>query len=76
MGDHRHLLAMGARSLGQQQAVRRATFSPGEIKTLRRFSIWEIGLFMVGMPADTQCKKLAARPALPQGVVESKDKND
>jgi cellulose biosynthesis protein BcsQ len=73
MRDHRHLLAMHARSLAQQQAVRRATFSPGEVKTLRRFSIWEISQFMFGMPADTLRKKLAERPALPQGCVEGED---
>jgi cellulose biosynthesis protein BcsQ len=64
---------MHASSLAQQQAVRRATFSPEEIKTLRRFSIWEISTFMFGVPADTLRKKLAENPALPQGVVEGAD---
>jgi cellulose biosynthesis protein BcsQ len=73
MCDHRHLLDMHARSLAQQQAVRRATFSPGEVKTLRRFSIWEISQFMFGIPADTLRKKLAESPLLPQGMVEGAD---
>ena len=59
MRDHSDLLAMNERSLAQQAAVRRATFSPGEIKTLRPFSIWEISQFMFNVPADTLRKKLA-----------------
>lgn len=70
MRDHRDLQAMNARSLAQQAAVRRATFSPGEVKTLRPFSIWEISQFMFSIPADTLRKKLAEDPALPQGRVE------
>jgi cellulose biosynthesis protein BcsQ len=69
MRDHEHLLAMNARSLAQQAAVRRATFSPEERKTLRPFSIWEITEFMFGVPADSLRKKLADDPALPQGEV-------
>ncbi|TFL17223.1 chromosome partitioning protein ParA [Jannaschia formosa] len=61
---------MNERSLSQQAAVRRATFSPGEVKTLRPFSIWEISQFMFDIPADTLRKKLADDPSLPQGTVE------
>ena len=64
------LLDMNERSLAQQQAVRRATFSPSETKTLRPFSIWEMSQFMFGVPADTLRKKLAELPNLPQGDVE------
>ena len=70
MRDHSDLLAMNERSLGQQAAVRRATFSPGEVKALRPFSIWEISQFMFGVPADTLRKKLADDLSLPQGSVE------
>lgn len=70
MRDHTDLLAMNARSLAQQAAVRRATFSPEETKTLRPFSIWEMSQFMFGVPADTLRKKLAEDPSLPQGVSE------
>lgn len=70
MRDHRHLLAMNARSLAQQAAVRRATFSPDEAKTLRPFSIWEIATFMFRVPADSLRKKLAEDPTLPQGCVD------
>lgn len=70
MRDHSDLLAMNERSLTQQAAVRRATFSPGEVKTLRPFSIWEISQFMFDIPADTLRKKLADDPSLPQGTVE------
>ena len=70
MRDHSDLQAMNARSLAQQSAVRRATFSPGETKTLRAFSIWEISQFMFGVPADTLRKKLMEDPALPQGEAE------
>ena len=70
MRDHTDLLAMNERSLSQQAAVRRATFSPGEVKELRPFSIWEISQFMFGVPADTLRKKLADDPSLPQGITE------
>lgn len=70
MRDHTDLLSMNERSLSQQAAVRRATFSPAEKKELRPFSIWEISQFMFDIPADTLRKKLADDPALPQGNVE------
>ena len=70
MRDHNDLLNMNERSLEQQAAVRRATFSPGEIKALRPFSIWEISQFMFDVPADTLRKKLADDPSLPQGLTE------
>ena len=71
MRDHTHLQAMNERSLAQQSAVRKATFSPGEKKELRPFSIWEISEFMFDVPADTLRKKLADDPSLPQGEVEA-----
>lgn len=70
MRDYSHLQSMNERSLAQQAAVRKATFSPSEVKTLRPFSIWEISSFMFGVPADTLRKKLAEDPSLPQGSVE------
>lgn len=70
MRNHSDLQAMNERSLMQQTAVRQATFSPSEVKTLRPFSIWEISQFMFDVPADTLRKKLADDPALPQGSVE------
>ena len=70
MRDYSYLQEMNERSLAQQAAVRRATFSPSEVKTLRPFSIWEISTFMFDVPADTLRKKLAEDPSLPQGVVE------
>lgn len=70
MRDCRDLQDMNERSLAQQAAVRRATFSPAAVKTLRPFSIWEISSFMFGVPADTLRKKLAEDPSLPQGMVE------
>ncbi|ETX30250.1 AAA family ATPase [Roseivivax isoporae] len=70
MRDHSDLQSMNERSLAQQAAVRRATFSPAEEKTLRTFSIWEISQFMFDVPADTLRKKLSDDPSLPQGTVE------
>lgn len=67
MKTHEDLSQMNARSLAQQSAVRKATFSPEEVKTLRPFSIWEISQFMFDIPADTLRKKLADDPSLPQG---------
>lgn len=71
--DHRVLRGMNARSLAQQAAVRKATFSPEEVKTLRPFSIWEIASFMFDMSADTIRKHLADDPSLPQGAVLTED---
>ncbi|SFP43508.1 AAA family ATPase [Tranquillimonas alkanivorans] len=70
MRDHTDLQAMNERSLSQQTAVRRATFSPSETKTLRPFSIWEISQFMFRVPADTLRKRLADDPSLPQGQTQ------
>jgi cellulose biosynthesis protein BcsQ len=70
MRDHRDLLNMSERSLAQQTAVRRATFSPDEEKVLRRFSTWEMSQFMFDMSADTLRKKLHEDLTLPQGQVE------
>ncbi|WP_152563309.1 MULTISPECIES: AAA family ATPase [Ruegeria] len=70
MRDHTDLQAMNERSLAQQAAVRRATFSPADEKVLRPFSIWEISHFMFDIPADTLRKKLADDPSLPQGATE------
>ena len=70
MRDHSNLQTMNERSLAQQAAVRKATFSPAEEKILRPFSIWEISQFMFDVPADTLRKKLADDPSLPQGVTE------
>ena len=70
MPNHIDLLNMNERSLAQQAAVRKATFSPGEVKELRAFSIWEISHFMFDVPADTLRKKLAEDPSLPQGETQ------
>ncbi|MGB0905383.1 MAG: chromosome partitioning protein ParA, partial [Mangrovicoccus sp.] len=65
MRDYQDLQNMNARSLAQQSAVRKATFSPAETKLLRRFSIWEISTFMFDVAADTLRKKLAEDLSLP-----------
>ncbi|MCA8881913.1 MAG: AAA family ATPase [Rhodobacteraceae bacterium] len=70
MRDHTDLQVMNERSLAQQSAVRRATFSPSETKMLRAFSIWEISTFMFDVAADTLRKKLADDPSLPQGETQ------
>ncbi|MGB0661381.1 MAG: AAA family ATPase [Mangrovicoccus sp.] len=70
MRDYQDLQNMNARSLAQQSAVRKATFSPAETKLLRRFSIWEISTFMFDVAADTLRKKLAEDLSLPQGETE------
>lgn len=70
MRDHTDLQSMNERSLAQQSAVRKATFSPAEVKSLRAFSIWEISSFMFNVPADTLRKKLADDPSLPQGSTQ------
>jgi hypothetical protein len=71
--DHRLLRRLNRRSLAQQAEVRRATFSPEQVKRLRPFSIWEICSFMFDMAPDTLRRRLAEDPALPQGAVLSED---
>ena len=65
MRDHNDLLTMNERSLAQQAAVRKATFSPGEVKELRPFSIWEISQFMFDVqqiPDARNCPRIPACP--------------
>ena len=69
MRDYRHLHELNERSLPQQAAVRRETFSPEDRKTLRPFSIWEMSQFIFDIPADTLRKKIADDPSLPQGEI-------
>jgi cellulose biosynthesis protein BcsQ len=71
--DHRLLRRLNRRSLAQQAEVRRATFSPEQVKRLRPFSIWEICSFMFDMAPDTLRRRLAEDPTLPQGAVLSED---
>ena len=70
MKDYTDLLNLHARSFAQQKVVRRETWSPAEVKKLRRFSTWEVSEFILDMKSDTFRKKLAADPTLPQGEME------
>lgn len=70
MFGHEDLAGLQRRSLKMQDWIRRQTFSPSEAKTLRRFSSWEVGEFILGMNHSTFRGKLAADPSLPRGEVE------
>lgn len=67
---HGDLARLQAQSLAVQAAIRRQTFAPGAEKRLRRFSLWEVGEFVLGCDPARLRAALAADPALPQGVAE------
>lgn len=70
MYDHNDLSRMQAQSLKMQGWIRQQTFSPELEKTLRRFSSWEVAELIFKVNQSTLRGRLAADPALPQGVVE------
>ena len=70
MFDHTDLARMQSQSLKMQGWIRQQTFSPELEKTLRRFSSWELGELIFKVNQSTLRGRLAADPALPQGLVE------
>ena len=70
MFDHSDLARMQSQSLKMQGWIRQQTFSPDLEKTLRRFSSWELGELIFKVNQSTLRGRLAADPALPQGLVE------
>lgn len=70
MFDHTDLARMQSQSLKMQGWIRQQTFSPDHEKTLRRFSSWELGELIFKVNQSTLRGRLAAEPALPQGLVE------
>lgn len=70
MLTHSELRTLQARSLKMQGWIRQQTFSPEKVKTLRRFSSWEVSELIFGMNQSTFRGKLAADPTLPAGKVE------
>ena len=71
MFTHVDLAAMQAASLRMQGWIRKQTFSPDSVKTLRRFSSWEVAELVFRVNQSTFRGKLAADPALPSGEVEA-----
>jgi cellulose biosynthesis protein BcsQ len=70
MYTHRDLAALQAASLRMQSWIRKQTYSPENVKTLRRFSSWEVAELMFRVNQSTFRGKLAADPSLPGGEVE------
>ncbi|MCF2903358.1 AAA family ATPase [Octadecabacter sp. CECT 8868] len=70
MLNHRDLQEMQSRSLKMQGWIRQQTFSPENVKSLRRFSSWEVSELILGINQSTFRGKLAADPSLPAGLVE------
>ena len=67
MYDHRHLAALQAQSLAQQDWIRSQTYAPGQEKRLRRFSSWEVAELILKVNASTLRSRIAADPVhLPQ----------
>jgi cellulose biosynthesis protein BcsQ len=71
MYTHEDLAALQAASLRMQGWIRRQTYSPENVKTLRRFSSWEVAELMFRVNQSTFRGKLATDPSLPGGVVEA-----
>lgn len=59
------------RSRRMQKGIREATFKPESIKTLRRFSSWEVTEFILRVNQKTFQEKLRDNPDWPQGQLES-----
>ena len=70
MLTHSDLRALQAKSLKMQGWIRQQTFSPENVKTLRRFSSWEVSELILGINQSTFRGKMAADPTLPAGKVE------
>ncbi|MFP7572022.1 AAA family ATPase [Marivita sp. S2033] len=70
MITHEELREIQGRSLKMQGWIREQTFSPEKIKSLRRFSSWEVSELILGMNQSTFRGRLAADPSFPAGKVE------
>ncbi len=70
MLTHTDLRDLQLRSLKMQGWIRQQTFSPENVKTLRRFSSWEVAELILGINQSTFRGKMAADPTLPAGKVE------
>ena len=70
MFTHEDLRTLQSRSLKMQGWIRQQTFSPENVKTLRRFSSWEVAELILGLNQSTFRGRLAADPTFPAGKVE------
>ena len=70
MLTHEDLRAIQARSLKMQGWIRRETFSPENVKHLRRFSSWEVSELILGINQSTFRGRLLADPTFPAGKVD------
>ncbi len=70
MLTHADLREMQNKSLKMQSWIRQQTFSPENVKSLRRFSSWEVSELILGMNQSTFRGRLASDPTLPAGLVE------
>ncbi|WP_116134049.1 AAA family ATPase [Tropicimonas sp. IMCC34043] len=70
MYTHSDLANWQAQSLKMQGWIRKQTFSPELVKTLRRFSSWEVSELIFRVNQSTFRGRLAADPSLPSGEVE------
>lgn len=70
MYKHDDLAKLQAQSLKMQGFIRQQTYSPEMEKTLRRFSSWEVAELILKINPSTFRGRLAADPALPEGLVE------
>ena len=70
MLTHSDLRDMQNKSLKMQSWIRQQTFSPENVKGLRRFSSWEVSELILGMNQSTFRGRLASDPSLPAGLVE------
>lgn len=65
--DHTDLAALQAEARRLQDWIRRQTWSPEQVKVLRRFSTWELAEHILRIPLPALRAALAADPSLPRG---------
>ncbi|WP_018633898.1 AAA family ATPase [Neomegalonema perideroedes] len=70
MFTHEDLSRLQSQSLKLQGWIRQQTFSPQMVKTLRRFSSWELGELILKANPSTLRGRMMADPSLPAGLVE------
>lgn len=70
MLSHDDLAALQTRSLAQQDWIRSQTYAPGQEKTLRRFSSWEMAELILKVNQSTLRTRMAGDETFPTGKIE------
>lgn len=71
MAAYKRLAAASARSRKMQKSIRKSTFAPEEVKTLRRFSAWEVAELILGVNRNNFNRKVREDEGMPVGELEA-----